>query len=51
MFCQSYWQATVHGVARIGHDLASTPPPLLEIEVFLLFFNGKSYTYVKILVK
>ena len=21
------WQATVHGVARVGHDLASTPPP------------------------
>ena len=20
------WQATVHGVARIGHDLASEPP-------------------------
>ena len=21
------WQATVHGVARLGHDLASKPPP------------------------
>ena len=21
------WQATVHGVARVGHDLASKPPP------------------------
>ena len=21
------WQATVHGVARIGHNLATTPPP------------------------
>ena len=21
------WQATVHGVARIGHDLETTPPP------------------------
>ena len=21
------WQATVHGVARIGHDLATEPPP------------------------
>ena len=21
------WQATVHGVARIGHDLATKPPP------------------------
>ena len=22
------WQATVHGVARVGHDLATKPPPL-----------------------
>ena len=21
------WRATVHGVARVGHDLATTPPP------------------------
>ena len=21
------WQATVHGVARIGHDFATKPPP------------------------
>ena len=21
------WQATVHGVARLGHDLATKPPP------------------------
>ena len=22
------WQATAHGVARVGHNLASKPPPL-----------------------
>ena len=22
------WQATVHGIARVGHDLATIPPPL-----------------------
>ena len=22
------WQATVHGVARVGHNLATKPPPL-----------------------
>ena len=22
------WRATVHGVARIGHNLATKPPPL-----------------------
>ena len=21
------WQSTVHGVARVGHDLATKPPP------------------------
>ena len=21
------WQATIHGVARVGHDLAAKPPP------------------------
>ena len=24
------WWATVHGVARVGHDLATTPPPVGE---------------------
>ena len=23
------WQATVHGVTRVGHDLATKPPPLV----------------------
>ena len=22
------WQATVHGLARVGHNLATKPPPL-----------------------
>ena len=21
------WKATVHGIARVGHDLATKPPP------------------------
>ena len=24
------WQATIHGVARVGHDLATKPPPPLK---------------------
>ena len=28
------WQATVHGVARIGHDLATKPPPTTTSEVY-----------------
>ena len=29
------WQATVHGVTRVRHDLATKPPPppILKIEV------------------
>ena len=23
------WRATVHGVARVGHDLATKPPPYI----------------------
>ena len=23
------WRATVHGVTRVGHDLAAEPPPRL----------------------
>ena len=24
------WRATVHGVSRVGHDLATKPPPLVD---------------------
>ena len=24
------WQATVHGVTRVGHDLATKPPPAVK---------------------
>ena len=24
------WQATVHGVARVGHDLTTKPPPVSQ---------------------
>ena len=27
------WQDIVHGVARVGHDLATKPPPLKEEEL------------------
>ena len=27
------WQATVHGVARVGHDLATKPPPPEEMVI------------------
>ena len=25
------WQATAHGIARVGHDLLTKPPPQKEI--------------------
>ena len=30
------WQATVHGVTRVGHDLVTTPPPYVTLS-FPLF--------------
>ena len=29
------WQATAYGVARVGHDLASKPPPQSQISQFI----------------
>ena len=29
------WWATVHGVARVGHNLVTKPPPPLEIKLYL----------------
>ena len=26
------WRATVHGVTRVGHDLATKPPPKPSVE-------------------
>ena len=26
-------QTTVHGVARVGHDLATKPPPYIQEEI------------------
>ena len=25
------WQATVYGVTRVGHDLATKPPPIKDM--------------------
>ena len=32
------WQATVHGVARVGHDLTTKPPPHIELIQFIEYF-------------
>ena len=33
------WQATVHGVPRVGHNLATKPPPL---HLFAFYFSALS---------
>ena len=35
------WQATVHGVARIGHDLVITPPPPPPPLLFMIRKPGR----------
>ena len=32
------WQATVHGVARVGHNLATKPPPPPMLDLKSGFF-------------
>ena len=27
------WQATVHGIARVGHDLVTKPPPTIKEKI------------------
>ena len=44
------WQATVHGVARLGHDLATKPPPTPlrcsnSLEWFTELRKGSTYSY------
>ena len=40
------WQATVHGVARVGHDLATKPPPPCAQDFKRSARAGSSFTVV-----
>jgi len=33
------WQGTIHGVARVGHDLATKPPPSILKVAWVLQFD------------
>ena len=33
------WQATVHGVARVGHDLATKPPTSFKLKMLTLLLT------------
>ena len=38
------WQATVHGIARVGHDLATKPPPPRDpLEIWDCYSMMKMY--------
>ena len=40
------WQATVHGTARVGHDLATKPPPTLHCMIYHIGqFSGERTDY------
>ena len=43
------WQATVHGVAIVGHDLATKPPPqplFFEMHFFIQVFKGSVTLFI-----
>ena len=35
------WRDTVHGVARVGHDLVTKPPPQLHIAINMTVVKKK----------
>ena len=37
------WQATVHGIARVGHDLATKPPTLYNNFFLLLWLKSEAH--------
>ena len=48
------WRATVHGVTRVGHDLASKPPPpplILKLQYFGLMRRADSFEKTMMLGK
>ena len=38
------WEATVHGLARVGHDLATKPPPPFNHQTDLIPMPGTGYS-------
>ena len=36
------WQATVHWVTRVGHDLVTKPPPYIYTHIFSLMFQFRT---------
>ena len=42
--CRGAWQATVYGIARVGHDLATKPPPPFNHQTDLIPMLGTGYS-------
>ena len=41
------WQATVHGVARVGHDLATKPPTTMSFSrLFYAYLSNENYLFL-----
>ena len=40
------WWATVHGVARVGHDLATKPPTLVKKTFICMYMQNSPGIYV-----
>ena len=36
------WQVTVHGITRVGNNLATKPPPSKLLRTFILQLNAKA---------
>ena len=48
------WQATVHRVARVRHDLVTKPPPLplqVEVETHPPCTQARAHTHTHIVIK
>ena len=41
------WRDTVHGVSRVGHDLATKPPPPGDTFKFPIFYHWKEIYFTK----
>ena len=40
------WWATVHGVTRVGHDLATEAPPYIYIYIYMTYIYKHIYVYI-----
>ena len=44
------WQTTVHGVARVGHDLEIKPPPSQAVCILIyIFHEGDESSLIELL--